>query len=194
MFFVSHIWSRQWAPNVCACVAPVVGAAVPIHGAIMATFFVKEMSEEFKERIREKIMRNIVMEGPDGCWVWRGYIDKYGYGRLKVAHHSRPGRVSIRPHRFMAFLSHGDTLYEWQCCSHLCHDTLCVQTKHVVVEPIATNNQRNVCVQAGRCLGHSGAPVCIFWYQYKNIIILTVSGRPVQVLDYVWARDLVCIL
>ena len=38
--------------------------------------------------------------------------------------------------------------------SHLCHNRICINPKHLVYEPRWVNNARKTCVKEGQCNGH----------------------------------------
>lgn len=46
--------------------------------------------------------------------------------------------------------------------SHLCHNTLCVNEKHLNAETVKLNNKRKICNNDQWCIGHGRAPKCIF--------------------------------
>ena len=45
--------------------------------------------------------------------------------------------------------------------SHLCHQPLCIEESHLVLEPKFVNNNRIQCRHFGRCNGHPGHPNCL---------------------------------
>ena len=47
-------------------------------------------------------------------------------------------------------------------CSHRCHDSLCVNVKHLTIEPAFVNSNRWSCATARKCFGHCEALSCIF--------------------------------
>ena len=45
--------------------------------------------------------------------------------------------------------------------SHLCHNSLCVNSSHINIEPRTINNQRKICVSINKCIGHTDNPECL---------------------------------
>lgn len=76
-----------------------------------------------EERFWEKV------EKTDGCWLWLGYSDKLGYGRLG----SEDG-PPIRAHRFSYELNVGP-IPEGMVLDHLCSTSSCVRPDHL--EPVS---------------------------------------------------------
>lgn len=58
------------------------------------------------------------------CWLWLGYIDKYGYGMFSVE--NRP----IRVHRFSYELHYGK-IDSGKDVHHKCEFTACVNPDHL---------------------------------------------------------------
>ena len=46
-------------------------------------------------------------------------------------------------------------------CSHLCHNTLCCNPDHLVLEPRSVNNNRNHCKNEMHCFGHGSHAKCL---------------------------------
>jgi hypothetical protein len=73
-------------------------------------------------------------EMPDQCWLWQGYSDGQGYGRLKV-----PGKLHAeRAHRVAWYLAHGRWPDKMVIC-HTCDVRLCVRPSHLVAAEQAEN-------------------------------------------------------
>jgi hypothetical protein len=64
-------------------------------------------------------------DGPNGCWVWTGYTDPNGYGRL---HLSRPRRT-VQAHRYVYEQLVGP-IPEGLEMDHLCRNPSCVNPQH----------------------------------------------------------------
>lgn len=65
----------------------------------------------------------------------------------------RTGRLDLLP---------GGQMKDWHV-SHMCHEPLCVQNDHLVLEPHYVNQGRRYCSpRDGCCRDHSGYPDCIF--------------------------------
>jgi hypothetical protein len=72
----------------------------------------------------------------DPCHIWRGFIDKFGYGLFQV--YATKGRNAVLAHRFAYALHHGiDALPDGAeggkryVLNHLCHNTACVNPLHL---------------------------------------------------------------
>lgn len=83
---------------------------------------------------------------PDGCWIWTGRVDKYGYGRGKYQ------RRSLGAHR-IAYLLFVGPLPDGVPLDHTCHDRSCelgtgcmhrrcVNPDHLQLTTVAINTQR----------------------------------------------------
>lgn len=62
------------------------------------------------------------------CWVWTGYVDRYGYG--KISFH---GRI-VGAHRVAYMLTKGDIPVDMQV-DHICWETLCINPDHLRLLP-----------------------------------------------------------
>ena len=60
----------------------------------------------------------------DGCWIWSGYIENNGYGRIQI-----DGK-RYRPHRLMYILVHGE-IPLGHGVLHRCDTPLCVNPDHL---------------------------------------------------------------
>ena len=128
-----------------------------------------KMSDEGLLRAwQEKLYSYLDSTEPGRCWLWTGGTSGQGsscYGMMQVQY---PGMSSKRPTRvhrvsYMVKVS-SFTLPRHLEVSHLCHTNLCCNPDHLVLESKSTNNQRNLCQIAGRCLGHDPQAPCIFFY------------------------------
>lgn len=102
------------------------------------------------------------------CRVWIGAVDQRGYGRIVVKWpngHSTTERV----HRVALMVKYrwlktdfprkdidGKTLE----VSHLCHNKLCFNTEHLVIETHEANQSRNHCKLQNQCSG-GHRPSCL---------------------------------
>ena len=93
-------------------------------------------------RFWEKVARR----GPDQCWVWTGYKDRLGYGRLSVG--GRGGRM-VGAHRISWELNVGPIPHGLDM-DHLCRNPSCVNPSHL--EPVThkENIRRGVTGEVNR--------------------------------------------
>ena len=94
------------------------------------------------------------------CIVYNGPTQN-GYGIIRKSIYGV--RYQIYAHQVAALHYNGLVeVPEGVECSHLCHNRLCINGKHISFEPHFINNQRNNCKSEQRCVHHVNAPDCIF--------------------------------
>lgn len=64
-----------------------------------------------------------------GCWLWSGWSDRNGYGRMRVGN-VKVGRRTVFTHRFSYTLHKGD-IPEGLVIDHLCKNTNCCNPDHL---------------------------------------------------------------
>lgn len=85
--------------------------------------------------LEERLRLHVVYEPMSGCWLWDGYQDPQGYGRLKVA------GVSRLAHRVSHELFIGPVVDDLTV-DHLCLNKSCVSPWHLEAVTKAENNRR----------------------------------------------------
>jgi hypothetical protein len=78
----------------------------------------------------------VAIGGPEECWPWQGALTKDGYGGAWVG--TNPSR-SVKAHRVAYEIVHGKAPVE---VSHLCHNRLCCNPRHLLDEPHSENMRR----------------------------------------------------
>lgn len=75
------------------------------------------------------------------CFQWKGSTQN-GYAVVSRGH----GKSKLRVHILSARLKHGRFPDHSEVTSHLCHNKLCVNPDHLVIEKIKANNARIGCI------------------------------------------------
>ena len=124
--------------------------------------------EEFWGNLQDKLEGKSESMGRFGCKKWIGQRDGLGYGRMWIRWPDNR-RTIERVHR-VAFM----VRYRWLRdefprgyiqgsileVSHLCHQKLCINTLHMVIETHSINQSRNHCRAQGQC-SNDHLPRCI---------------------------------
>ena len=76
-------------------------------------------------RLRERLLARRTVNQRTGCWEWQGRRDRWGYGRITVAHR----RYSV--HRLSAALFLGFDLSSPLHILHRCHNPPCFRPDHL---------------------------------------------------------------
>jgi HNH endonuclease len=76
-------------------------------------------------RVRERLLRRRTIDPLTGCWEWQGRRDRWGYGRITIAHH----RYSV--HRLSAALFLDFGLTSPLHILHRCHNPPCFCPDHL---------------------------------------------------------------
>lgn len=79
----------------------------------------------------------VEMNNPDDCWLWTGFVNNQGYGRIKLGR-----KVSaLYAHRVAVLLS-GRDIPAGMIVHHRCGVRRCVNPDHLVVTTMSENNRR----------------------------------------------------
>ena len=105
--------------------------------------------------------RTVVPLDGSTCRHWDTY--SRDYPRMKVAVKGKLASTTVLIHRLVFF-----NTYRWLInqhldgqVSHLCHHRACINTHHLVLEPVCINRQRNICKRLGTCITHNDWDCCI---------------------------------
>lgn len=90
---------------------------------------------------------NVIVKDTKGKFLYSLYFNSEGKKLKKRFAVSRAFCFSIK-HLFMSSLT----------CSHLCHNSFCVNKTHITMEPLCVNMSRNYCSGGVKC---EHVPICI---------------------------------
>lgn len=126
---------------------------------------VNKMDAEKKTRVLARFLQESVLAPNGQCRLWTGAAQRnknvqYGVLNLKLG----PGRWKRYYVHRLAYMAHYDTYnleVEHRDCSHVCHNTLCINPEHISYEEHWINNNRQSCRNKGFCVGHGGLAACL---------------------------------
>ncbi len=90
--------------------------------------------------LAERLWPKVDRRGPDECWLYKGFVDKLGYGRIRVGDH--PTRA-IGVHRAAYELLVGP-IPEGLTLDHLCRKPSCVNPAHLEAVTVRVNTMRGM--------------------------------------------------
>ena len=123
----------------------------------MDTFW-KKVEKSLYKKAGPAILSSISEE----CILWTGGQFAGGYGRVAVKWPGENKIYNISAHRLsFMFLNKTINLDPNLEVSHLCHRTLCVNPRHLVLEPHLINLERKMCKVSQVCLD-THKPPCLF--------------------------------
>lgn len=119
------------------------------------------MAKQF-EKLHTKFKTNTVRAANNVCVFWSGpkIAGTYGAFNYFDEHEHKWKRKTAHRMAYMLYVAADLRFASNLDCSHLCHNALCVNTDHLILETHYVNNKRMRCRSANRCLGHGELPKC----------------------------------
>lgn len=122
------------------------------------------MDMDFKKLKVKIINKSDPAQDGTGCRLWRGALEHKGnatYGKMNV---KMLGQWRVMHVHRVAYMAEYEIIISQNMgdVSHLCHNTLCVNVKHMAVEPHSTNMDRSICKSMNLCRGHIPFKNCMF--------------------------------
>jgi hypothetical protein len=101
------------------------------------------------------------------CRIWHSTVttakqQQQQYGQIRYKHPLSSKWKTITAHRFNYMLHHKilDLPSELHC-SHLCHNSTCINPSHISLEDSPINSNRRRCCNQGSCIVHSPFADCL---------------------------------
>jgi hypothetical protein len=83
------------------------------------------------EILLERVFKNI-QKSKSGCWIWKGYKDPKGYGRISIKN------IPVLVHRLIFEHYNGELNSKLEVC-HECNNAYCVNPEHLRQDTKSSN-------------------------------------------------------
>ena len=118
--------------------------------ALSENFVCSVAMEGFFEKYKTKLLDKSHLSPNGQCLLWSGTTKKSGYGVINFKCPLSGKWKSMNVHRFTFMIFSATLDIGTMDISHLCHNTLCIQSCHLSMEPHTVNCDRVRCV-IGAC-------------------------------------------
>lgn len=142
-----------------------------------STLFISEMTNEQKfERLKKSFEKHVIRQ--EGCWSWKGPIDKGGYSVMSC----RPEIGSNKGHKASWLIYHGEIPKYMYIC-HKCDNPICTNPDHLWIGTSKQNNDDKISKGRARYIlpphkiGSENGSSKLTEDQVKQIKMLISSGR-----------------
>lgn len=133
------------------------------------------------DSVRARIRLHSV-ETDNGCIVWTGSLDRYGYGRFRLTMQGQKRQTGAHRIAWLAF--EGDIPAGDYVVDHLCRNRACVNTAHMRIVTNAINTQCGAAPVANR--ETLGLPVR---RRNQKSRVREVSGREMCIHGHPWVEE-----
>ena len=97
----------------------------------------RQIAGEMSEALGPRFWSKVDINGPNGCWVWLGYVEKSGYGKFRFnGETQRCHRVTYEC--FVGKIPKGKQI------DHLCRNRACCNPEHLEAVTPKINNFRGL--------------------------------------------------
>lgn len=88
--------------------------------------------------LENRFWSKVEKRSPDECWPWIGYMDRDGYGKIRINFKTHPSTI-WGAHRVAYLIHHGEIRNDLFCC-HVCDQPSCCNWRHLFMG----TNQENI--------------------------------------------------
>ena len=112
------------------------------------------MAAQF-QNFHERLIEHSVLAPNNQCLLWTGpKRGQYGSFNYLDIQENKWRRKTAHRMSYIIYIALDINLTNQLDCSHLCHNSLCVNSRHIFLEPRYINNHRKNCKTSNRCSGH----------------------------------------
>lgn len=97
-----------------------------VKGNAGRLFWPTATDEEKKDRYKRDFFNKVLKK--DGCWEWKGYVDKNGYAQING--HNGKTFVPIKAHR-VSYEIHVGKILDGMIVCHTCDNPVCTNPEHL---------------------------------------------------------------